>query len=129
MRAARAAALVLGLAAFAAALAAGADALSGRVFEPVVKIDRPGSCVEPTAVMRRDHMKLLLEQRDRTLRLGIRDTRHSLKHCVECHANASTGSVLGKDGFCESCHRYASVSIDCFECHSPERQARVAERK
>ena len=127
MRVARAAAaLALGLAALAAA---GADPPAGRVAKPTVRVERPGSCVEPTAVMRRDHMKLLMHQRDRTLRQGIRETRHSLKNCVDCHAAEPTGSVLGKDGFCESCHRYASVSIDCFECHSSERQARVAERK
>ena len=127
MSAARAAAIFLGLLACGAALGAGDDA--SRVAKPVVKVERPGSCVEPTAVIRRDHMKLLMHQRDRTLRQGIRETRHSLKNCVECHAAASTGSVLGKDGFCESCHRYASVSIDCFECHASDRQKRVAERK
>jgi len=128
MSAARAAAaLVFGLAAFGAAGAA--DAPAGRVARPVVKIEQPGACVEPTEVMRRDHMKLLLHQRDRTVRLGLRGTRHSLKNCVECHASRATGSVLGKDGFCESCHRYASVSIDCFECHASDRQApRVAGR-
>jgi hypothetical protein len=26
--------------------------------------------------------------------------------------------VLGKDHFCQSCHNYAAVKIDCFECHS-----------
>lgn len=126
MDVARAAALFFGLAALGAALAA--DAPAGRVPKPAVVVEKPGACVEPTDVMRRDHMKLLLHQRDRTLRLGIRETRHSLKNCIECHASASTGSVLGAEGFCESCHRYAAVSMDCFECHSAERQKRVAGR-
>jgi len=124
---ARAAAAAFAL--LACGVVLGADAPASRVAKPVVKIERPGSCVEPTATMRRDHMKLLMHQRDRTLRQGIRGERHSLKECVECHAAASTGSVLGNDGFCESCHRYASVSIDCFECHASDRQSRVAERK
>jgi hypothetical protein len=49
---------------------------------------------------------------------GIRTKEGSLKNCINCHANPKTNSVLGKDGFCESCHAYASVSIDCFSCHS-----------
>ena len=127
MAAARAAALALGLLFIGAA--AGADAPGGRVPRPVVKIERPGACVEPTAVIRRDHMKLLMHQRDRTLRQGIREARHSLKNCVECHASASTGSVLGRDGFCESCHRYASVKLDCFECHASKTERVSAKAK
>ena len=127
MIAERAAVLALGLAALGAGAAA--DAPAGRVAKPVITIERPGSCVEPTAVMRKDHMKFLLHQRDRTLRLGIREPRHSLKNCVECHASAATGSVLGREGFCEGCHRYASVSIDCFECHASDRQGPVAVRR
>jgi hypothetical protein len=76
--------------------------------------------------MRRNHMKMLLHQRDRTLREGVRTTQFSLKNCVECHASRKTGSVLGEEGFCSSCHAYASVKIDCFECHSSERQKAAA---
>jgi hypothetical protein len=109
--------------------AAVADTFAGRVPKPTVKIERPGACVEPTAEMRRNHMKFLLHQRDRTVRQGLRETKHSLKGCVECHASLATGSVLGRDGFCESCHRYASVSMDCFDCHASEREERVAGRR
>jgi hypothetical protein len=77
--------------------------------------------VAPTEEMRRNHMKMLFHQRDRTMREGVRTTRFSLKGCVECHAAAKTGSVLGKDGFCSSCHEYAAVRMDCFECHSAAR--------
>ena len=97
-----------------------------RVPVPVVKIEKGDTCVAPTKEMRRDHMNMLLHQRDRTLRQGIRDSRFSLKNCVDCHASRETGSVLGKDGFCSSCHAYASVSLDCFECHTPLRQTRAA---
>lgn len=126
MGAVRAAAVLMALA--AACAAAAADAPAGRVPVPAVKVERPGACVEPTAVMRRDHMKFLMHQRDRTVHEGIRDKRHSLKGCVECHASAATGSVLGREGFCEGCHRYASVSIDCFECHASGPGKRVAAR-
>ena len=95
---------------------------------PRFKIERGEACVAPVAEMRRDHMKMLLHQRDRTMREGLREPRFSLKGCVDCHASRETGSVLGKDGFCSSCHAYAAVKLDCFECHSPRRQKRAAAR-
>mgnify|MGYP000879448542 CR=1 FL=1 len=76
-------------------------------------------CVEPADVMRRNHMRFLKHQRDDTVRAGVRGARHSLKDCVDCHASPTTGSVIKADAdFCSSCHRYAAVSIDCFECHT-----------
>jgi hypothetical protein len=113
-------------AAFVALLAIAVSADTGkaqRVPLPVVKIEKGEACVAPVEEMRRNHMKMLFHQRDRTMREGIRTTRFSLKGCVECHASAKTGSVEGEEGFCSSCHAYASVKIDCFECHTPMRQA------
>ena len=89
-----------------------------RVPRPVIDIDKPGKCVEDTATMRREHPDMLKHQRDKTMHEGIRTREHSLKECVECHASAKTGSVLGEKGFCQSCHDYASVRIDCFSCHA-----------
>src|SRR6266853_5969622 len=109
-----------------AAFAVAADKQALRVAVPLVEIEKGGVCVAPTEEMRRDHMKMLLHQRDLTVRQGLREPRFSLKNCVDCHASQKSGSVLGKDGFCSSCHSYASVSIDCFECHSALRQRRVA---
>lgn len=97
---------------------------AGRVAVPAVKIDKGEACVAPTEEMRRDHMKMLFHQRDGTVRQGIREPRFSLKGCVECHADRNTGNVLGKEGFCSSCHAYTSVKIDCFECHSAVRQTK-----
>ena len=71
-----------------------------RVALPVIKIEQGAACVAPTAEMRRDHMKMLLHQRDRTVHQGLREPRFSLKNCVDCHASTQTGSVLGKEGFC-----------------------------
>jgi hypothetical protein len=93
-----------------------------RVTVPVIKIENCEACVASTEEMRRDHMNMLLHQRDRTMRQGLREPRFSLKNCVDCHASRETGTVLGKEGFCSSCHTYAAVSIDCFECHTPRRQ-------
>jgi hypothetical protein len=112
-------------AALVVVIAAGLSFAYARTDKPVVVIERAGQCVEATEVMRRDHMKFLLHQRERTMREGIRTKAHSLAGCVECHASTKTGSVLGEQGFCESCHSYASVKLDCFECHAskPERVA------
>lgn len=88
---------------------------------PVVNIAYPGKCIAPTEKIRRDHSRMLDHQRDRTMYLGIRNEPASLKECVNCHADKSTNTVLGKDGFCQSCHVYAAVQPDCFQCHSAKR--------
>ena len=122
----RIAAAVLALLLTVAGLAHATETRTGRVPVPGVKIEKGGACVAPTEEMRRNHMKMLFHQRDKTVRQGMREPRFSLKGCVECHAGRDTGSVLGKEGFCSSCHAYASVKIDCFECHSSVRQAKSA---
>lgn len=103
-------------------LAGSAVAGEGRVPLPVVPKGQGDQCVEPTPVMRRDHMEFLLHQRDETMHRGIRTKRHSLNECIECHvgrdAHGRTVAVNAPDQFCESCHRYAGVSIDCFQCHA-----------
>jgi len=118
--------LIIVLAATIAGYAEAGEKLERRVQMPVVKIEKGEVCVAPTGEMRRNHMKMLMHQRDGTVRQGLREPRFSLKNCVECHAGRETGSVLGKDGFCSNCHTYASVKIDCFECHTPLRQTRAA---
>ena len=110
----------------AAALAGSGERPAGRVALPVVKIEQGEACVSPVEEMRRNHMAMLFHQRDRTMREGVRTARFSLKNCVDCHASRKTGSVLGEEGFCSSCHAYASVKIDCFECHTPMRQTSAA---
>jgi hypothetical protein len=105
------------------AVAAATDAPASRVPQPAVAISAPGKCVEDTPFMLRNHMELLKHQRDKTVREGVRTTQHSLANCVNCHASRETGRVTGgKDAFCESCHRYAAVKLDCFECHSDRAQ-------
>jgi hypothetical protein len=88
--------------------------------KPNVKIENPGQCIAPTAEMRVNHMKMLIHTRDRTLRQGIRGEKASLNGCIDCHASKTTGSVLGKDGFCQECHTYAAVKLDCWDCHQPK---------
>ena len=122
----RFAAAVLAVMLTVAGFADAGDKPAPRVAMPTIKIETGDACVAPTGEMRRDHMKMLLHQRDGTVRQGLREQRLSLKHCIDCHASRETGSVLGKDGFCSSCHTYAAVSMDCFECHTPLRQSRTA---
>ena len=77
--------------------------------------------------MRSDHMKFLLHQRDETVIRGIRSKTHSLKECIGCHAATDdSGSYLpinAEGQFCQSCHSYSSVTIDCFDCHATRPRA------
>ena len=122
----RISAAIVAAALAAAGLAASGEKSAARLNQPVIKIERGETCVAGTDEMRRDHMKMLFTQRDRTLREGVRETRFSLKGCVECHASEKTHSVLGQEGFCSSCHVYAAVKMDCFDCHTPQRQIQSA---
>jgi len=94
----------------------------GRVSLPTLIHGKGDHCVEPTPLMRRSHMDMLLHQRDRTMHLGIRTRQHSLKECINCHvrplADGSYPPITSKQHFCNSCHAYAGVSLDCFECHA-----------
>ena len=95
-----------------------------------VAIPQPGkptaaeNCVEPVEVMRREHMIFLDHQRDATVLDGTRDGKYSLVGCMNCHnpvsADGSASRYDDEDAqhFCADCHRYASVRIDCFECHA-----------
>ena len=119
-----AATLALAVAAFATAAALAAPPL------PHVEPARAGTqCVEDSATMRRLHMRFLEHQRDETVHGGIRGAKHSLKGCVDCHASKTSGSVAAAPtDFCQSCHVYAAVKIDCFECHSGKPAAVVQRR-
>lgn len=99
---------------------AGASAALAGAPKPVIAIENPGECIAPAAEMRVNHKRMLSHTRDRTLRQGIRGEKASLNGCIECHASKTTGSVLGKDGFCQTCHDYAAVTVDCWQCHQPK---------
>ena len=79
-------------------------------------------CVEDTDFMRKNHMDLLLHQRDETVHKGIRTKKHSLKECFTCHVVKDNDNkpltVSSPKHFCRECHDYAAVSIDCFQCHT-----------
>lgn len=94
--------------------------------KPHLDVGKGGQCVEDPKLMRKIHMDLLKHQRDETMRKGIRGQKHSLADCVECHASTKTDSVLGSDdAFCQGCHTYAAVKLDCFECHTSKRKVKA----
>ncbi len=96
---------------------------------PKLEKGKGEKCVEDTQFMRKNHMVLLKHQRDETMRKGIRTTKHSLKKCVECHASEKTGSVAAtKEDFCAACHSYASVKLDCWDCHATKPGAQPAQK-
>lgn len=113
---------IAGLAVVAAAADKERVANAGRVPVPVIPTGQGDSCVEDTDFMRRNHMDLLKHQRDETVRDGIRTQQYSLKECIDCHvvngADAVPVTVASPDHFCRSCHDYAAVKIDCFQCHA-----------
>ena len=101
----------------------------GQVMIPApIKPAGASDCVEPVEVMRRDHMKFLMHQRDATVIQGERDTKYSLVGCMDCHNPADAGEEViryeNPQHFCAGCHAYASVKIDCFECHADRGLAR-----
>ena len=97
---------------------------ASRVPKPVIEAAKGEQCVESTEFMRRNHMVLLKHQRDDTTHKGIRTTKYSLKGCIDCHASRKNNSVVGSDqNFCQSCHSYAAVKLDCFECHASKPKA------
>jgi len=89
---------------------------------PVIPMGQGDACVKDTDFMRRNHMELLKHQRDETVLDGVRSEQYSLKECLDCHAVAGSDAkpvtFTDSSHFCRSCHDYAAVSIDCFQCHA-----------
>ncbi len=100
-----------------------------RVPRPEPPRGRGEACVAEVDYMRRFHGDELRRQRDQTLRLGIRGGKYSLAGCLDCHAvKDAHAQPVGYDDprhFCQSCHGYAAVRIDCFDCHSAKPDQRA----
>jgi len=88
--------------------------------------DESLKCIQPEDEMRRNHMEYILHQRDITMHDGIRTETDSLAKCIDCHVepgeNGEVADHDSKDHFCNGCHQYASVQIDCFQCHADKPQ-------
>jgi len=108
------------------------SAASAGTPKPLPNLDnvKGDKCVAPREVIRVEHMDYILHQRDETMRQGLRTKEHSLKNCINCHiVNGDDGKPVNfKDErhFCSSCHTYASVQIDCFQCHASKPSPRPA---
>ena len=104
-------------------LAAQGDTPVPTVPEATARFSETQGCVEPTEEMRKNHMKMMLHKRDQTMHEGIRTPQHSLDECINCHvpeqnAEGQVVRIDSKEHFCNSCHSYAGVDIDCFQCHA-----------
>lgn len=88
--------------------------------------DKSLKCIHPEEEMRKNHMKYILHERDETMHEGIRNEPGSLAACIDCHVEPNEkGEIAGIDSeehFCNSCHQYAAVQIDCFQCHADRPQ-------
>lgn len=123
---------LLGLLLSTAAVADGGGSLFPTVHEPEGK-----ECVEDEDEMRRNHMNYILHQRDETMYKGIRantdDKGYSLAECIDCHVFPNKeGNIATHDDdehFCNACHQYASVQIDCFDCHADKPQKYIKRGK
>ncbi len=89
---------------------------------PVIPKGKGDRCVADTDFMRRNHMDLIVHQRDETVIRGIRDEPFSLVECVDCHAQRDANNepirVDAEGQFCASCHTFVAAKIDCFGCHA-----------
>ena len=88
--------------------------------------DESKKCIHPEDEMRRNHMNYILHERDETMHEGVRNEPGSLAACIDCHVEPDNkGEIAGVDSnehFCNGCHEYASVQIDCFQCHADRPQ-------
>jgi hypothetical protein len=75
--------------------------------------------VEPIEYMRKNHVDLLNNWKERVVRNGeLRYVASDGKEytmsltltCLNCHSN--------KANFCDRCHEYVRVSPRCWDCHN-----------
>ena len=110
--------IILGLAIFASGqLHAAERALTPTIPKALEKVEKGHA-----ELMRRQHMDLMTHKRDETVHKGVRTSENSLKACISCHAvfgpNKQPVSIKSEKHFCRTCHDYAAVTIDCFQCHT-----------
>ncbi len=105
------------------------DSILPEVPEAQARFSEEQGCVEPTGEMRKNHMDYILHQRDETVHEGVRTRQYSLNECINCHVSDAEDAprVSSEEHFCNSCHSYAAVKIDCFQCHAdrPVKTSRI----
>jgi hypothetical protein len=96
------------------------SALSGKIHyvpEPQI-VTSNNQCIESKEYMRDNHMHLLDQWRQMKVRDG--QTVYTASDgktydisltgtCLKCHSN--------KEEFCDTCHQYAGVQPNCWDCH------------
>ncbi|NNJ94103.1 MAG: hypothetical protein HKP57_05110 [Halobacteria archaeon] len=112
--------LLLSLLLGAAVPASAGGSLLPVIPEAQARVSETQGCVEPVDDMRKNHMEYILHQRDETMYQGIRTRQHSLNECINCHVSDAPDAprASSEEHFCNSCHTYAAVRIDCFQCHA-----------
>jgi hypothetical protein len=99
--------------------------------EASVPLARPRgeACVEPASVMRKQHMAMLYQWREEVVRgsganhrtyvnaSGLSFEKSLSGTCLACHGS--------HEAFCDQCHKRASVSITCFNCHNSPGDSRL----
>lgn len=106
---------VLGLLA-AAVLGVGAASTPQPVLEPA----KAGTqCVADPATMRREHSRMLAQQKHETVHYGVRGAKTNLTSCIACHASTDRVRALETHA-CISCHTFVAVRMNCFECHATQ---------
>ena len=111
--------VILALAVTLAAPASAEEARAG--YGPVIPKATGDPHPEGNAYMRRWHMTMMTHDRDETVYEGDRDVNASLGECFECHTvkdDAGTPVTYADERhFCRTCHDFAAVRVDCFDCH------------
>lgn len=119
--------IILGLAILASTSSFAEDSSNSSLYPKITIPKEAGEqCVRPPAEIRRLHPDMLKHDRIQTMRKGVRANSDgsklegSLKACISCHATKDDSGYVRIDNeqhFCVSCHKFAAVTIDCFQCH------------
>ena len=103
----------------------------GDVVKPEIPSAHGEQCVEHIDIMLRDHFDFMKHDRDKTVHEGVRSIQHSLAGCIDCHASKDASgqfiSINAEGQFCQTCHTYAAVKIDCFTCHAAVPATKVSQ--
>ena len=87
--------------------------------------EKDRTCVEGKEFMRANHMKMLNDWRDESVREGRRTytakdgqtfEKSLTGTCIQCHTN--------KEQFCDRCHNYVGAKPTCFSCHIVPREVK-----
>lgn len=119
--------LIFGLAVMVSSSVYAENTDSSGLYPKITISDQAGDkCVRPPAEIRRLHPDMLRHDRIQTMRKGVRaksdgnNLDGSLKACISCHATKDHNGYVRIENdqhFCVSCHKFAAVTIDCFQCH------------